>query len=272
MKTSLATVALGLCVGAALFETSAAAPLKSPLMPLTEDMKRVLAYNELDEPAYTPRLRPKTARLHKRKLKKHVRHLHANRLIRRKAPTLARAAEPLAQFSRSDSWFPRHPFEGPYAGFAAGAQRAPGSNDTRPFGVIPPFRSIFRRATSFGPGFWGFAGFNFPVGIAVAGFEGDAGVSNPYGSLADVNGSLRARLSVATSEGLMIYATSGPMIGSFAKLNQGYHAVEPGWTTGGGLEVFVAPDLSVRFEYLHGQGLNGRFNTATIRSGVAVKF
>ncbi len=272
MKTSLATVALALCIGAALFETSAAAPLKSPPKPLTEDMKRVLAYNELDEPAYTPHPRPKKARLHKRRLKKHTRRLHVHHPMKRQAPTLIRAAEPLAQFSRSDSRFPGNPFEGPYAGFSAGAERASGSNETRPFGVIPAFRPIPSRPTSFGPGFWAFAGFNFPVDIAVAGVEGDAGAANPYGGLAGVNGSLRARLGVAVPGGLMIYATSGVMIGAFARPNQGPAAIEAGWATGAGVEILVAPDLSVRFEYLHGQGVNGRFDATAIRSGVAVKF
>ena len=62
------------------------------------------------------------------------------------------------------------------------------------------------------------------------------------------------------------------MIANRASPIQNYGTAEAGWTGGGGIETFIAPDLSIRLEYLYGRGVNGRLDTNTIRRGVAVKF
>jgi outer membrane immunogenic protein len=272
MKTSVFTFALTFCAGATLLGSSIAAPIdRSPVQP-SEDAKLVLAYSQLDEPAPAASIRQKTAMLHKHKWKKHARRLHAHRAIKHKTPQLARISAPLPQYPRPEIPLPRHAFDGPYAGFAAGAQNASGADEGRLFDGFSPLRPTRSPTSSFGPGFWGFAGFNYPVGIVVAGLEGDAGVSRPYGGLVGASGSLRARLGVTISDGLMIYATSGVMIANRTGPNQNYASVEAGWTSGAGIETFIAQDLSIRLEYLYGRGVNGRLDTNTIRSGVAVNF
>ena len=127
MKTSVFTFALTFYASATLLGSSMAAPLdKSPIQP-TEDTKLVLAYSQLDEPPPAPRIPLKTAMLHKHKWKKHARRLHAHRSIKHKAPQLARVSAPIAQYPRPEIAVPRRLFDGPYAGFEAGAQNASGA-------------------------------------------------------------------------------------------------------------------------------------------------
>jgi opacity protein-like surface antigen len=271
MKTSVFTFALTFCAGATLLGSSMAAPLdKSPIQP-TEDTKLVLAYSQLDEPPPAPRIPLKTAMLHKHKWKKHARRLHAHRTIKHKAPQLAHVSAPIAQYPRPEIAVPRRLFDGPYAGFEAGAQNASGAFRA-PVGAFPPIQPMRDASSSFGPGFWGFAGYNVPVGNVVAGLEADAGVTSPYGGLTGASGSLRARLGVTVSDGVMIYATSGVMIANHANLIQNSGTLEAGWTSGGGIETFIAQGLSIRVEYLYARGVDGHFDTNTIRSGVAVNF
>ncbi|VFU17489.1 outer membrane protein [Methylocella tundrae] len=272
MKTSVFTFALTFCAGATFLGSSMAAPLEtSPVQP-SADAKIVLAYSQLDEPPLAPHNQLKMAQLHKHKSKKHPRRHLARRAIKHKAPRLAHASAPLAQYPRPEISVPRRVFDGPYAGFEAGAQNASGAFRAPAFGSFPPIQPMRGASSSFGPGFWGFAGYNVPVGNVVAGLEGDAGVASPYGGLTGASGSLRARLGVTVSDGVMIYATSGVMIANHANLIQNSGALEAGWTGGGGVETFIAQGLSIRVEYLYGRGVDGHFDTNTIRSGVAVNF
>lgn len=272
MKTSVFTFAFTFCAGATILGSSMAAPLgKLPVQP-SEDAKLVLAYSQLDEPPPALRIPLKTATLHKHKWKKHARRLHAHRAIKHKAPQLAGISAPVPQYPRPEIPLPRPAFDGPYAGFSVGAQNASNANAAHLFDGLPPIRQTPSATSSFGPGFWGFAGFNYPVGIVVAGLEGDAGVTSPYGGLIGASGSLRARLGVTVSDGVMIYATSGVMIANHANVIPNYGTLEAGWTGGGGVETFIAQGLSLRVEYLFGRGVDGHFDANTIRSGVAVNF
>ncbi len=273
LRTSTSTAALAICISAVLCNTSIGAPRSAKSQAPTEDMKSIIAYNELDEPARTWHVAATTPKLHKRKLKLHAHHLHKRHLIKQKPARLVATGDtpqPLPTPSYTDS---SHTFfDGPYAGIAAGVQKTSVADEPNPYGAIAPYRPYPSLSSSFAAGVWGFAGFNYPIGIIVAGVEGDAGYSNPYGTLAGVEGSLRARLGVAIIDGVMIYGTSGVMIADAPLTNQNSGVIRTGWIAGGGVEAFITPEFSLRAELLRSQGVSGNLDTTTIRTGIAVKF
>jgi outer membrane immunogenic protein len=107
-------------------------------------------------------------------------------------------------------------------------------------------------------------GYNYQMGMFVAGLEGDVNGSsyngsNTFGGIGyntseDIDGSVRGRLGVAWDRAL-VYATGGAAFGNFR--NQ--YAVGPaldtvwntrvGWTVGGGIEYALDNNWSLRAEY-----------------------
>ena len=110
-------------------------------------------------------------------------------------------------------------------------------------------------------------GYNYQMGMFVAGLEGDVNGSNYHGGVFNgftgtgdnsrigIDGSVRGRVGVAFDRAL-IYATGGA---AFASLQDSY--VGPGgafsqfnhspvgWTVGGGLEYAITNNWSIRAEY-----------------------
>jgi outer membrane immunogenic protein len=117
----------------------------------------------------------------------------------------------------------------------------------------------------------GFAGYNWQSDFFVYGFEADlgyAGLSGSNGlttSRSGLDGSLRARMGVAVSDGIMIYGTAGGA-------GQNVRITDPagsdrnmmlGWTAGGGAEVKLTDNIFGRVEYRYTDYGNKTFNTGS---------
>lgn len=107
-------------------------------------------------------------------------------------------------------------------------------------------------------------GYNYQMGMFVAGLEGDVNGSNyngnntlgglTYGTRENIDGSVRGRLGIAWDRAL-VYATGGAAFGDFQNTySLGGFSDSPsttriGWTIGGGVEYAIDNNWSVRAEY-----------------------
>jgi outer membrane immunogenic protein len=138
----------------------------------------------------------------------------------------------------------------------------------------------------------GTLGYNYQMGQAVLGIEGDGGWSNIRGSSTcaglscetrnDWLATVRGRLGYAAGR-FMPYVTGGAAFGniktSVATLGS-TDTTRTGWTAGGGVEMHIAGPWSAKLEYLYvdlgrGDSLTGsntKFDTNIVRAGLNYKF
>ena len=186
---------------------------------------------------------------------------------------------------------PYAPWTGFYIGLDAGGGIGNGRSDFNVAGV--PFASATNSLSGAIGG--GQVGYNWQIGIAVAGVEADVQASSLNGNLtapcpfalcalplsatysqkAGWFGTARGRLGVAAN-GWLIYATAGY---AYARLDTdalatagpvsaavSTHDNRNGWTAGGGIAVALAPGWSAKLEYLY---LNfGKVSTTWLLAGL----
>jgi outer membrane immunogenic protein len=139
----------------------------------------------------------------------------------------------------------------------------------------------------------GTVGYNYQIGHAVLGIEGDMDWQDVKGSGACIGGvcqtksrwlaTARGRLGYAFDR-FMVYGTGGA---AFADLQTNVPGVgvtsntRTGWTVGGGAEYAFAPNWSLKAEYLFADlgkfncvacGANVKFNENIVRAGLNYKF
>jgi len=145
----------------------------------------------------------------------------------------------------------------------------------------------------------GTVGYNYQIGHAVIGGEGDIDWSSISGSTSSAGcpagcstgnswlSTVRARVGYAADR-FMPYVTGGAAFGNINATTPGLaggNATNAGWTVGGGLEVAIAGSWSAKAEYLFvdlgkfncgiGCGAasdNVSFNTSLIRGGFNYRF
>jgi outer membrane immunogenic protein len=138
----------------------------------------------------------------------------------------------------------------------------------------------------------GTLGYNYQMGQAVLGIEGDGGWSNIRGSgncaglscdtHNDWLATLRGRLGYAAGN-FMPYVTGGAAFGNIKTSVAGIgdtNTTKAGWTAGGGVEAKIAGPWSAKVEYLYvdlgrGDSLLGsdaKFTTNIVRAGINYKF
>lgn len=143
-----------------------------------------------------------------------------------------------------------------------------------------------------------FAGYNWQLGNSVFGLEADIGTgtlggsaivgNNTISSELNAMGSLRARAGILTGPALLVYGTAGLAWADMDFKLNGMRASETllGYQVGAGAEMMIAPQWTLRVEYLytdldkqrlsHG-GLGAAQNTFdpdfhTVRAGLSFKF
>ena len=138
----------------------------------------------------------------------------------------------------------------------------------------------------------GTVGYNYQVGHAVFGLEGDLDWSNINGSGAcgsrncetknDWFGTARGRIGYAFDR-FMPYVTGGLAYGSVKNSATGLGSstsTKAGWTIGGGLEAAISGPWTAKLEYLYADlgdasaptGANASFRTNLVRAGLNYRF
>jgi outer membrane immunogenic protein len=139
----------------------------------------------------------------------------------------------------------------------------------------------------------GTLGYNYQVGQAVLGLEGDLDWSNINGSATcavgiscstrnNWLGTTRVRLGYAADR-FMPYVTGGAAFGDISTSATGFadaHSNKVGWTLGGGVEAAIAGPWTAKLEYLyvdlgHGGTIaasNASFHTNIVRAGLNYRF
>jgi outer membrane immunogenic protein len=138
----------------------------------------------------------------------------------------------------------------------------------------------------------GTLGYNYQVGQAVFGLEGDLGWSNIRGSTAcgglacDTRnnwlGTVRGRLGYAADR-FMPYVTGGVAFGDIKTSVAGFgdsSQTKAGWTVGGGIEAAIAGPWTAKVEYLYVDlgrggsvlGSDAGFKTNIVRAGLNYRF
>jgi outer membrane immunogenic protein len=139
----------------------------------------------------------------------------------------------------------------------------------------------------------GTLGYNYQVGQAVFGIEGDLDWSNIRGSSAcgvglscsvrnNWLGTVRGRLGYAADR-FMPYVTGGAAFGDIKTSVAGFgdsSQTKAGWTVGGGIEAAIAGPWTAKIEYLyvdlgHGASILGSdasFKTNIVRAGLNYRF
>jgi len=142
-----------------------------------------------------------------------------------------------------------------------------------------------------------FAGFNWQANNLVYGIEADIGLGSLDGSASsggttlsqdlDVFGSVRARLGLLVAPELLVYATGGVAWADIDYAASGFASRSDtltGYQVGGGAELALAPQWTLRAEYLytdlpsttinHGGGLTNTYDSDfhMVRGGLALKF
>jgi outer membrane immunogenic protein len=138
----------------------------------------------------------------------------------------------------------------------------------------------------------GTLGYNYQVGQAVLGLEGDVSWSNIRGSSTCAGLSCGTRnnwLSTArvragyAVDRFMPYVTGGAAFGDITTSVTGFsdaHTTKAGWTLGGGVEAAIAGPWTAKLEYLYvdlgrGGGIAGAdagFKTNIVRAGLNYRF
>ena len=139
----------------------------------------------------------------------------------------------------------------------------------------------------------GTLGYNYQVGQAVFGVEGDIDWSNIRGSATcgagfncetrnDWLSTARGRIGYAFDR-FMPYLTGGAAFGNIKSTVAGVgssNVTKAGWALGGGLEAAVAGPWTAKVEYLYADlgrggsvlGADTRFNANTVRAGLNYRF
>jgi outer membrane immunogenic protein len=139
----------------------------------------------------------------------------------------------------------------------------------------------------------GTLGYNYQVGLAVFGVEGDLGWSNIQGSAIcgagfscstrnDWLGTVRGRLGYAVDR-FMPYVTGGAAFGDIKTSVAGVgdaRSTKAGWTLGGGIEAAIAGPWTAKVEYLYVDlgrggsilGSDANFHTNIVRAGLNYRF
>jgi outer membrane immunogenic protein len=139
----------------------------------------------------------------------------------------------------------------------------------------------------------GTVGYNWQMGAAVFGLEGDLDWADISGSVAcapgvcetrnDWLGTFRGRLGYAMGR-FMPYVTGGLAVGDVKTSVTGFAdstETKAGWTVGGGLEASITGPLSVKVEYLYVDlgrasspvvGSDSKFQTSIVRAGLNYHF
>ena len=139
----------------------------------------------------------------------------------------------------------------------------------------------------------GTVGYNYQMGQAVFGLEGDVDWSNIRGSSACGAGfscetknswlaTARGRIGYAFDR-VMPYVTGGLAVGDIKSSVSGLGSstqTKAGWTLGGGVEAALAGPWTAKIEYLYADlgrgssilGSDTKFNTSLVRAGVNYRF
>ncbi len=138
----------------------------------------------------------------------------------------------------------------------------------------------------------GTLGYNYQMGQAVLGLEGDIGWSGIRGNTAcgGLNcetrnnwlGTARVRLGYAADR-FMPYVTGGAAFGDIRTSVTGFgdaHSTKAGWTVGGGVEAALAGPWTAKVEYLYVDlgrggsiaGSDASFKTNIVRAGLNYRF
>lgn len=139
----------------------------------------------------------------------------------------------------------------------------------------------------------GTLGYNWQIGQAVVGLEGDIDWSNIRGSVIcgavtscetknDWLGTARGRLGYAFDR-FMPYVTGGLAVGDIKTSIAGVgsaHDTKAGWTLGGGIEAAIAGPWTAKVEYLYVDlgrsnsvlGSDAKFNANVVRAGLNYRF
>src|SRR5476651_1331243 len=138
----------------------------------------------------------------------------------------------------------------------------------------------------------GTLGYNYQMGQAVLGLEGDISWSNIRGSSTcgglscgtrnDWLSTARGRLGYAVDR-FLPYVTGGAAFGDIKTSATGFadsHSTKVGWTAGGGIEAALAGPWTAKLEYLYvdlgrGGGIAGSdasFKTNIVRAGINYRF
>jgi outer membrane immunogenic protein len=144
-----------------------------------------------------------------------------------------------------------------------------------------------------GGGVGGTLGYNYQVGQAVFGLEGDLDWTNLRGSAAcgavftcetrnDWLGTARGRIGYAFDR-FMPFVTGGLAVGDIKSSVNGVGSAtstKAGWALGGGLEAALTGPWTAKVEYLYADlgrgssilGSDTRFNTNLVRAGINYRF
>jgi outer membrane immunogenic protein len=138
----------------------------------------------------------------------------------------------------------------------------------------------------------GTLGYNYQMGQAVFGIEGDAGWSSIRGSTPCAGttcdtrnhwlSTVRGRLGLAVDR-FMPYITGGAAFGDIKTSVAGIgdaHTTKAGWTAGGGVEAAIAGPWTAKLEYLYVDlgrggsivGSDASFKTHIVRAGLNYRF
>ena len=138
----------------------------------------------------------------------------------------------------------------------------------------------------------GTLGYNYQMGQAVFGIEGDAGWSNIRGSTPCIGttcetrnnwlSTVRGRLGLAVDR-FMPYVTGGAAFGDIKTSVAGIgdaRTTKAGWTAGGGVEAAIAGPWTAKAEYLYVDlgrggsilGSDSKFQSHIVRAGLNYRF
>jgi len=117
----------------------------------------------------------------------------------------------------------------------------------------------------------GFAGYNFQTDLFVYGLEGDLGYGGYNGtngttnSQSGLDGSLRARMGVAVTDSVLVYATGGGAGQRLTVTDAAGSASNNmfGWTAGAGADVKLTDNVFGRVEYRYTDFGSKTFNTGS---------
>jgi len=197
---------------------------------------------------------------------------------------------------------------------AADIQRRQAMPEKAPVYVAPPYNWTGGYIGLYGGGGWGHSsfsdplatgnfnlsggviggtlGYNYQMGQAVLGVEGDVGWSNIRGSspcgLTSCEtrnnwlGTARVRLGYAVDR-FMPYVTGGAAFGDVKTSVAGFgdsHTTKAGWTAGGGVEAAIAGPWTAKVEYLYVDlgrggsilGSDASFKSHIVRAGLNYRF
>jgi len=150
-------------------------------------------------------------------------------------------------------------YNGPYAGVIGGAQWLHHPKPVHRAALHPV--PLYSRHASLQPTgvIWGLSGINYQFNSLITGIEADLGYANlasPYGTLFPFRefeeGSLRTRFGIDFQH-VLAFGSTDLTLGVFNKAGprSSTSTLRAGWTTSGGLELPIAPNVTWRTEYFY---------------------